>query len=319
MGGDLGPQPSLEAALICLDLFPRLHIRWFGPASQLHNLVHEAAISKVGLLDRLTLVDAPEVVELTDDVAVALRQKQQSSMYMALQDLALGQADVCVSSGNSAALMAFSRQLLDPIDGFDRPAFASHVPTSNYSCLIVDMGANLFPNAQQLIGYAVAGYRLESALAPNGKVTLGLLNIAGESGKGQPQVNQAHQALNDLANIDYIGFVEPQEVFQGKVNVLVCDGYAGNIMIKTAEGVSQLINSALATRIAGHENADRLCEQIQQPLQQQFDPRKFNGAFMLGLQRLVIKSHSYADATALKAALIAAVQYLDIEVTARLT
>ncbi len=306
MGGDLGPQPSLEAALVCLDLFPRLQLLWVGPDKQLASLLSQVDSQQQHLLSRLTIIAADEVVELSDDMLVALRQKQDSSMGIALQQVAEGSADACVSCGNSAALMAMSRQMLECLPGFDRPAFASHVPTLNEPCLIVDMGANIAPSAEQLLQFGVAGQHLEQALMPCKDINVGLLNIAAESGKGQPEVQQAHELLQQ-ADLDYYGYIEPHDVFKGKVGVLVCDGYAGNIMIKTAEGVSHMLSAAMQANLIAQDGDQGLMA----PVSEQFDPRKLNGAFLLGLQQLVVKSHSYADSTALVAAISSAVRYLE--------
>jgi len=315
MGGDLGPQPSLEAALVCLDSFPRLRLQWIGPANQLQGMLAQVPASQQHLLPRISIIGADDVVELADDVLVALRQKQDSSMSIALQRVADGLADACVSCGNSAALMALSRQLLETLPGFDRPAFASHIPTTGAPCLVVDMGANLSPSAEQLLQYAISGQALEQALQPNSPVQVGLLNIAAEAGKGQPEVQSAHHLLSDHDDVSYYGYIEPQDVFRGKVNVLVCDGYAGNVLIKSAEGVSHM----LAGMFESHVQQGIACADIQaklvQPLQSRLDPRKLNGAFLLGLQSLVVKSHSYADTTALVAAITSAVQYLEMQFT----
>ncbi len=320
MGGDLGPQPSLEAALVCLDSFPRLQLQWIGPASQLEGMLLQVPANQRHLLSRISIISADDVVELSDDVLVALRQKQDSSMYIALQRVASGLADACVSCGNSAALMALSRLLLKTLPGFDRPAFASHIPTSGDPCLVVDMGANLAPSAVQLLHYAIAGQALEIALAPNRAVGVGLLNIAAESGKGQPVVQLANKLLLANENVAYQGYIEPQDVFKGKVNVVVCDGYAGNVLIKSAEGVSQMLSAAVLEHVQ-HQGAqgEDLQQRMVAPLQSRFDPRKLNGAFLLGLQSLVVKSHSYADTTALVAAITSAVQYLEMQFTEHVT
>lgn len=316
MGGDLGPQPSFEAALVCLDSFPRLQLQWVGPANQLHGMLADVPASQQHLLSRITVISADEVIEMADDVLVALRQKQNSSMTLALRQVADGHADACVTCGNSAALMALSRQLLATLPGFDRPAFASHIPTPSHPCLVVDMGANLAPTAEQLCQYAVAGQALEQALQPAQTVKVGLLNIAAEAGKGQPEVQQAHGLLQAHSELNYHGFVEPQEVFKGRVNVLVCDGYAGNVLIKSAEGVSQMLATAMYHHAQQQgDDSDILQRKMVKPLQVRFDPRKLNGAFLLGLQSLVVKSHSYADTTALVAAITSTVQYLEMQFT----
>jgi len=291
-------------------------LQWIGPANQLQGMLAQVPADQQHLLARISIIGADDVVELADDMLVALRQKQDSSMYIALQRVADGLADACVSCGNSAALMALSRQLLDTLPGFDRPAFASHIPTTGAPCLVVDMGANLSPSAEQLLQYAVSGQALEQAMQPNIPVQVGLLNIAAEAGKGQPEVQIAHDLLSANDGVSYYGYIEPQDVFKGKVNVLVCDGYAGNVLIKSAEGVSHMLATVFQSHVQQQGDASVEWQaKCLQPLESRLDPRKLNGAFLLGLQSLVVKSHSYADTTALVAAITSAVQYLEKQFT----
>lgn len=171
---------------------------------------------------------------------VILRQKQNSSMYISLSLVAQGKANGCVSCGSSAALMALSRHLIRMLPGYERPAFASHIPTRKGMCLVLDMGANLTSTGQQLYQFGQLGQALAS-LQQNPKVSLKLLNIATESGTGQAQVQAAHNLLESDAKLNYLGYIEPQEVFDGLASVVVCDGYAGNILIKSGEGVSNML------------------------------------------------------------------------------
>ena len=318
MGGDLGPSTSLEAALASLERYPRLTLFWVGPQIILAPLLAAVSEKQAPLLKRLHFIDAPQVVEKTDDLMVILRQKQNSSMYLALSLVAEGKANACISCGSSAALMALSRHLIKMLPGYERPAFASHIPTRKGMCLVLDMGANLSSTGQQLYQFGLLGQALEASLQQNPNVSLRLLNIATESGTGQAQVQAADALLEADPKLNYLGYIEPQEVFEGRASVVVCDGYAGNILIKSGEGVSKMLARSFMASLTGSNLTPVQIEKIMQTWQLQFDPDRLNGAFLLGLQGLVVKSHSYANATALQFAIEATQDYVAMQVAERL-
>lgn len=318
MGGDLGPTISLEAALASLERHPLLTLYWVGPEAILAPLMAAVPKAQATLLQRLHLVDAPQIVEKTDDLMVILRQKQNSSMYLALALVAQGKANACISGGSSAALMALSRHLIKMLPGYERPAFASHIPTQKGICLVLDMGANLTSTGQQLYQFGLLGQALESSLQHKPDVTLRLLNIASETGTGQAQVQEAHALLKADSKLNYLGYIEPQEVFDGQASVVVCDGYAGNILIKSAEGVSNLLAHGFAASLANSDLTSIQSQKVMQDWQFQFDPDRLNGAFLLGLQGLVVKSHSYANARALQFAIEATQDYVEMQLAQRL-
>ena len=314
MGGDLGPSTSLEAALACLERHSLLTLFWVGPQRVLAPLLASVSQKQAPLLQRLHFVDAPEVVEKTDDLMVILRQKQNSSMYLALALVAEGKAHACISCGSSGALMALSRHLIKMLPGYERPAFASHIPTRKGMCLVLDMGANLTSTGQQLYQFGQLGQALEARLQQNPNVSLMLLNIATESGTGQAQVQAADALLKADPKLNYLGYIEPQEVFEGEASIVVCDGYAGNVLIKSGEGVSKLLAHSLMENLTTSDLTLAQIEKIMQAWQFQFDPDRLNGAFLLGLQGLVVKSHSYANATALQYAIEATQDYVEMQV-----
>ncbi len=318
MGGDLGPSTSLEAALASLERYPRLTLFWVGPQIILAPLLAAVSEKQAPLLKRLHFIDAPQVVEKTDDLMVILRQKQNSSMYLALSLVAEGKANACISCGSSAALMALSRHLIKMLPGYERPAFASHIPTHKGMCLVLDMGANLSSTGQQLYQFGLLGQALEASLQQNPNVSLRLLNIATESGTGQAQVQAADALLEADPKLNYLGYIEPQEVFEGRASVVVCDGYAGNILIKSGEGVSKMLARSFMGSLTSSNLTPVQIEKIMQTWQLQFDPDRLNGAFLLGLQGLVVKSHSYANATALQFAIEATQDYVSMQVAERL-
>jgi glycerol-3-phosphate acyltransferase PlsX len=307
MGGDQSPRASLEGALLALEKHPRLFILWIGSEALLAPLFNSVAGCRRELLERLQLVPTSGVVELHHEVSSALLKKQDSSMFFALKLVAEGKANACVSCGNSGVLMAMGRHVLKMRSGFDRPALANYIPTTKGDCLILDMGANLDPDAQQLYQFGVLGKEFHNNLDENTEPVIGLLNIATESGKGNANIQSADKLLNADPALAYVGYIEPHEVFAGQVNLVVCDGYAGNILIKTAEGVSRMM-----TQSARQYLPSSLGERLLQPWQHQFDPSRLNGAFLLGLQSLVIKSHSYADSIALRHAIDTAYTYVEL-------
>jgi glycerol-3-phosphate acyltransferase PlsX len=307
MGGVQGPKASLRGALSALEKYPCLSILWVGSEILLAPLIANTDKYWQKYLHRLQIIPANSVVELHDEVANALRNKQDSSMFIALRLVAEGEAQACVSSGNSGVLMAMGRYILKMRDGFDRPALASHIPTAKGDCLVLDMGANLNPDAQQLYQFGLLGNELQNNLDETIEPVIGLLNIASESDKGNANVQAADKLLNADPKLAYTGYIEPHEVFAGQARLVVCDGYAGNILIKTAEGVSRMM-----TESAYQYLSDSQSEQLLQPWQRQFDPSRLNGAFLLGLKGLVIKSHSYADGIALKYAINTACAYAEL-------
>ena len=318
MGGDLGPSTSLKAALACLERHPRLTLYWVGPQAILAPLLVAVIKQQAPLLKRLHLIDATQVVERTDNLMVILRQKQNSSMYLALNLVAKGQADACISGGSSVALMALSRHLIKMLPGYERPAFASHIPTRKGMCLVLDIGANLISSGQQLYQFGQLGQALEASLQQNPKVSLKLLNIATESGSGQAQVQAADALLAADSRLNYLGYIEPQEVFDGQASVVVCDGYAGNILIKSGEGVSNMLAHSLMNNLTNSDLTGAQIEKIMQAWQLEFDPDRLNGAFLLGLQGLVVKSHSYANVKALQYAIEATQDYVKMQLAKRL-
>jgi len=307
MGGDQSPRASFEGALFALAKYPRLSVLWVGSEMLLAPLFSTVPVCQQKLLQRLQLIPTSGVVELHDEIATALRKKQDSSMFVALQLVAEGKARACVSSGNSGVLMAMGRYVLKMRDGFDRPALANYIPTAKGDCLILDMGANLDPDARQLYQFGVLGQEFHNNLDKNTETVIGLLNIARESGKGNANIQAADKLLNADPALTYMGYIEPHEVFAGQARLVVCDGYAGNIMIKTAEGVSRMMTQSVWQYLPSKQG-----EQLLQPWQLQFDPSRLNGAFLLGLQNLVIKSHSYADGTAFRHAIDTAYTYAEL-------
>jgi phosphate acyltransferase len=286
MGGDYGLRSSLPAAINCLGQFPQLHITLVGNAEQI-----QAALPV--LPARATIVDAAQTVEMSDRPAQALRQKTQSSMRVAIDLLAQRQVDAVISAGNTGALMAMGLLVLKTLPGIDRPAICTAIPTQLGHCLLLDLGANTDCDANQLQQFALLG----NALAQSDGVAnprIALLNIGVEGGKGNEQVKLAAELFAKDRRLNYFGFIEGDTLFHGAADVVVCDGFAGNIALKVSEGTSHLIATKIQrqflkntwTKISGW-----IARPVLNALYRELDPQQYNGACLLGLQGIVFKSH----------------------------
>lgn len=297
MGGDIGPDIVVPAALALLADVPHLSLILVGQEDvlQAQLVAHKAAVH-----DRLIIRHAPQVVAMDEAPAQALRFKKNSSMRVAIDLVKQGEADACVSAGNTGALMATARFVLKTLPGIDRPAICTTLPTVRGHVHVLDLGANVDSKADHLLQFAVMGSVLAAAVDSIDKPRVGLLNIGEEAIKGNEQVKEA-AALLAASDLNYIGFVEGDGIFLDEVDVVVCDGFVGNVALKTAEGVAKLIRHYmrlefkrnLLTRLAG-----LVALPVLRALGVRIDPRRYNGASLLGLQGIVIKSHGSADALA---------------------
>ena len=245
------------------------------------------------------MVHASEVVTADEPPSKALRNKKDSSMRVAINLVHEGKADACVSAGNTGALMATARFVLKTLTGIDRPAIISSLPTQNDSIVrMLDLGANVDCSAENLFQFAVMGSIVAQAISGIDQPRLGLLNVGAEENKGNVQVKETAELLTQCADINYIGYVEGDAIFSGDSDVIVCDGFVGNIALKTCEGLAKLIgrfvkdtiNKDLVSRIASVPAAPLL-----RRLGKRLDPRRRNGATFVGLNGIVIKSHGGAD------------------------
>lgn len=306
MGGDFGLRSSLPAAIRCLERFPQLTVHLIGNAEQI-----SAALPAIH--PRATIVDAAQTVEMNDRPAHALRRKTQSSMRIAIDLLAQGEVDAVVSSGNTGALMAMGLLVLKTLPAIERPAICTAIPTQRDHCLLLDLGANADCNAEQLRQFALLGNALaQSEGVVNPRVAL--LNIGAENGKGNEQVKQAAELLLQDTRLNYCGFIEGDTLFRGDVDVVVCDGFTGNIALKVSEGTAQLIAEKVRrqfyrntwTKIAGW-----MARPVLKALYRELDPQQYNGACLLGLQGLVFKSHGSSTADGFENAIARAVNAVE--------
>ncbi|RMG29490.1 MAG: phosphate acyltransferase PlsX [Gammaproteobacteria bacterium] len=315
MGGDHGPDVVLPAAAHALARHPRLHLVLVGDEARLAGRLPDR-LSAAREAGRVRLVHAPEVVGMDEAPSHALRFKKQSSMRRAIDLVKAGEAAACVSAGNTGALMATARYVLKTLPGIDRPAIATFIPTMRGHTLMLDLGANIDSTAEHLFQFAVMGSVLVQAIDANRAPRVGLLNIGEEEIKGNDQVKEAARLLSDTS-LNYIGFVEGDDIYQGTADVVVCDGFVGNVALKTSEGVAKMIAHFLReefqrnpfTRLAG-----LVALPVIRALRRRVDPRRYNGASLLGLRGIVIKSHGGADALAYAHAIEEALQEVDNDV-----
>jgi glycerol-3-phosphate acyltransferase PlsX len=320
MGGDFGPEVTIPAALDRLQQYPQLHIVLVGDEqainAQLHHHKYKANAKR--LAARWSIQHAPDKVDMDELPAHALRKKRNSSMRIALDLVKAGTVQACVSAGNTGALMAMARFVLKTLPGIDRPAIASSLPTRKGQCIMLDLGANVDCEAKHLLQFAVMGSVLASTVygIPNPKVAL--LNIGVEQIKGNEQVKEAARSLQGVNAINYIGYVEGDGIYAGNADVVVCDGFVGNVALKTSEGLAKL----LIDMIKKHAKANwfnRLAALMAMPmlraLAHEMDPKRYNGASLIGLRGIVVKSHGGADELALRYAIDECVSEVQHNVT----
>ncbi|MBT0571368.1 phosphate acyltransferase PlsX [Curvibacter sp. CHRR-16] len=295
MGGDHGPQITLPACRAFLDNHPDAHLIVVGLPDVLQGFSHA----------RVRHVQASEVVAMDDPLEVALRKKKDSSMRVAIEQVKDGAAQVAISAGNTGALMAISRYVLKTLDGIERPAIASQIPNAlGKATTMLDLGANVDCTAEHLLQFALMGSALVSAQSGSAAPTVGLLNIGEEVIKGNEVIKQAGELMRQAGQagaLNFFGNVEGNDIFKGTVEIVVCDGFVGNVALKTSEGLASMFSNALKaefSRSIWTKLAALVALPVLQVFKQRYDHRRYNGAALLGLRGLVFKSHGSADAVA---------------------
>lgn len=320
MGGDFGPEITVPAALSAITQFNDLHLILVGDEATLTSALatHQSVDSS-----RIVIHHASEVVGMDESPVVALRSKKDSSMRVAVNLVKDGQAQAAVSAGNTGALMAISRYVLKTLPGVDRPAILSRFPTTKGDRIfrMLDLGANVDSTPEQLLQFALLGSLLTQAVDNNPSPKVALLNIGEEDIKGNEQVKEAAHLLSQSPLIQYTGYIEACDLFKGDVDVVVCDGFVGNVSLKTMEGTANLFKHYTQQSFAKNW-LTRLGGLFAIPamncLKQHLDPAKRNGASFIGLNGTVVKSHGsatseaffYAIKEALHAAQTNSVEYI---------
>jgi phosphate acyltransferase len=296
MGGDHGPKVTVAAALAFASEFPGAELTLVGHSDRLEGRLRRANPDK-SVRERLTIVHTSEVVSMEDPPALALRNKKDSSMRVAINLVKSGEVAACVSAGNTGALMAMSRFVLKMLPGIDRPAICTVIPTMTGQTRLLDLGANVDCTAEHLLQFGVMGSILTSAVEHIAAPRVGLLNIGEEDIKGNEVVKHAAELLR-TTDLNFVGNVEGDGVYKGEADVVVCDGFVGNVALKVSEGLAQMLGRFLREEFE-RNLLTRLIALLALPVLSRFkkrlDHRRYNGASLLGLKGTVIKSHGSAD------------------------
>jgi glycerol-3-phosphate acyltransferase PlsX len=292
MSGDHGAEVAVPAALDVLASTPDLRLIIVGRGEVVRPLLGAALDD-----ERCRFVEATEVVAMDERPQDALRRKKNSSMRVAINLVEKGEASACVSAGNTGALLATARFVLGMVPGIDRPAIVSALPAAGGYTVMLDLGANPDCNDEHLVQFAVMGSVIASDLHGIERPRVGLLNVGEEDIKGTEEIKAAHKRLTGSA-LNYVGFVEGDKIFSGAVDVVVTDGFTGNVALKAMEGLAKFISGAMKeefTRSAVRKIGALAAAPTLKALKARLDPRVYNGASMVGLQGVVIKSHGGAD------------------------
>ena len=304
MGGDHGPRVTLPACRRFLQKHPEARLLLVGRAEALLALSSDP---------RVRIVGASEVVEMDDPVEVALRKKKDSSMRVAIEQVKSGQAQAVVSAGNTGALMAVARYLLKTLEGIDRPAIAAQMPNAlGGGTTMLDVGANVDCTPDHLLQFAVLGSALVSALQDKDQPSVGLLNVGEEVIKGGEMIKKTGELLRSAANsgdLNFYGNVEGNDIFKGTTDIVVCDGFVGNLALKASEGLATMVGNFIKAEFSRSiftKMAAIVAFPVLSAFKKKVDHRRYNGAALLGLRGLVFKSHGSADELAFEQALIRA-------------
>lgn len=300
MGGDFGPSVTVPAALRALAAHEDLILILLGDQTQINAQLSGA---DARLMQRLEIVHTSVCVDDDSKPVSVLRKSKESSMFLAVDLVREGRADACVSAGNTGALLLAGRHLLKTLSGISKPAIIASVPlhAMGRNTYILDVGANVFSSARELQEFAIMGSIQANAVGRIDKPRIALLNVGHEEHKGTAVIREAARLLQQTESLHYVGFVEGNEIFTDKADVVVCDGFSGNITIKTSAGVVRVIEQMLKQRSSSSLFArllGLLASPLLRQLREQIDPAQFNGASVLGLQGIIVKSHGHAHSKA---------------------
>jgi phosphate acyltransferase len=318
MGGDHGPGVTVPAAAQVLASRPDLEFVLFGDAVQIRPLLEQHGLAQH---PRAHFEPTTQVVEMHERPSIALRSKRESSMRRAIDAVKSGDASACVSAGNTGALMAIARFVLKTLPGIDRPAICATLPGTGHPTHMLDLGANVDSTSEELFRFAVMGAVLAEAVDNRAKPSVALLNIGEEEIKGNDRVKQT-AALLERSALNYAGFAEGNDIFSGRFDVIVCDGFVGNVALKASEGVARMLADMAREEFKRNwlTKLGALCAMpALHALRNRADPRRYNGASLLGLRGTVVKSHGSADILSFAHAIEVAVLEADKAVPQRIS
>ncbi|MFZ4536815.1 phosphate acyltransferase PlsX [Propionivibrio sp.] len=315
MGGDFGPVVTVRAAHDFVQRHDDVRVILVGLEEKIRPFLANAGDN------RISVRHASEVVAMDEGPALALRVKKDSSMRVAINLVKLGEADACVSAGNTGALMAISRFVLKMLPGIDRPAICAILPTAKGHTHVLDLGANVDCSPEHLLQFGIMGASLVSAIEHKDRPTVGILNIGAEDIKGNDVVKRAAELLKE-SGLNFVGNIEGDGIYKGEAEVVVCDGFVGNVALKASEGLAQMLANFLRQEFR-RNLLTKLVALIAMPVLRNFkkhvDHRRYNGATLLGLKGIVVKSHGSADVFSFANALDRAAEEARTGVLARIT
>jgi len=316
MGGDKGPLITIPAAIMAVQLMPNLQLILCGDEQLISIELKKHHQANNG---QLIIFPTTEVVEMDDKPAFAMRSKKNSSMRKALDLVHDNTAQACVSAGNTGALFSMAHYVLKTLPGVERPALISSLPTHNENkhVFMLDLGANVFCDSNVLYQFAVMGSVMAEQVDGIKNPRIALLNMGSEEIKGSDHIKQTAAKLSSNSEINYIGFIEGNDIFTNKTDVIVCDGFVGNVALKTCEGVARMVYDKLKTILSRHLFAQiigKLLASTIKKLFQPLNPDQYNGASLIGLRGIVVKSHGNASSKAFLAAIMEAVKEVDRQV-----
>lgn len=323
MGGDFGPRITVPACLRALASNPHLKILLVGQPDSISPLL---ANQNAELISRLQVIPAEHIVANDAKPSQAIRASKGTSMRVALDLVKTGEAQACVSAGNTGVLMGLAKLRLNAIDGIERPALVSVLPNQKKGkTVVLDLGANVNCDSKMLVQFAVMGAVMAEEIAEIDSPKVALLNIGEEESKGLDNIREAATVLKSTPNINYIGYVEGNELLTGKTDVLVCDGFAGNVSLKTMEGVIRVFLSLIKSSTTENKKMSWWMKILKKWLQKRLikrfghmNPDQYNGASLLGLRGIVIKSHGGANESAFTAAIEQAVHAVERKIPERI-
>jgi len=295
-GGDFGFPVTISAGINALISFSDLHINLVGDEKGIKEELEKKSIHK-SFLDRIEITHASEVINMKDSPSTALRHKKDSSMRVAINLVQSGISDACVSAGNTGALMSIARFVLKTIEGVDRPAIMSAFPTLTGPTHVLDLGANVDSKPETLLQFAIMGSIAVQNTENINNPSVGLLNVGSEEFKGHGKIQETAELLKN-SSLNYIGFVEGNDIYKGDVDVIVCDGFEGNIALKASEGVAHMFSHFIKKSFSKNiytKMAALIAKPVMRDFKSRVDPGRYNGASLLGLKGVVVKSHGNAD------------------------
>ena len=317
MGGDFGPKITVPASLNFLKSHPDASITLVGNESIIKKFLKKPIES----FDRLSIIHTTQFVTMDESPQSALKNKKSSSMRLAINLVKEGGADAIVSAGNTGALMATGRFVLRMLPGIDRPAIASFLPNQKGTSCMLDLGANADCTSHHLTQFAIMGSILSSVISKKKKPSVGLLNIGSESIKGNEVTKETYELLKK-SHLNFYGNVEGNDIFKGTTDVVVCDGFVGNISLKTTEGLAKMFADFLGQEFKkniGTKFLALFALPVLKAFKKRLDPRRYNGAAFLGINGIVVKSHGSADAFSFEHALVTAYEEANSKMIAKIS